>query len=483
VREVTWFNGTRLWTKMGLILELAGGARIGVALPHPMGERWKAALSAKTDPGARRPDRAPLAGQPGAPLLGIVKSIAQRMVLVVVAAILLVEAFSRISIHWQESVQELWLLPFLALSVVAAMWAAWPVFRQQRPRADSLLPWLATSVLLFFGLWMLGLFYTAFLAPNLGLYSEPDWMVENSGWQRQRRLGTAKFLWKRKLVAPQFGQTGEVTLSLDNEQQTVLADLDTGRRAFRSGSGASEMLEWARAEKLDVVAWVKAARLSVEGLDLAALPVSDFQWEKDSPQNVADYFLLEWQKPQESTTLWPLPDHWAIERHRARSSMPGWMITNNTSTFYFRTRESRMGVLQVTEVAGIPFSVSVRYKLVRSAGAGEMEAALNLVPPVIVQTVPESGAADVDPALTQLRVTFSKPMQDGSHGWVMWSKDYPETTGPPRYLPDGRTSVLPVTLRPGKVYAIWLNSESTHEFRDRDGQPAVPYLLIFKTKE
>jgi serine/threonine protein kinase len=47
VREVTWFNGMRLWTKTGLILELTGGARIGVALPRSIGRRWKAALSAK----------------------------------------------------------------------------------------------------------------------------------------------------------------------------------------------------------------------------------------------------------------------------------------------------------------------------------------------------------------------------------------------------------------------------------------------------
>lgn len=29
---------------------------------------------------------------------------------------------------------------------------------------------------------------------------------------------------------------------------------------------------------------------------------------------------------------------------------------------------------------------------------------------------------------------------------------------------------------------IWLNSQSFHNFKDAQDQPAVPYLLVFKTK-
>jgi hypothetical protein len=104
-------------------------------------------------------------------------------------------------------------------------------------------------------------------------------------------------------------------------------------------------------------------------------------------------------------------------------------------------------------------------------------------PPVIVRTEPESGAADVDASLTELRATFSKPMQGGRHGWVGLGANAPGVTGPPRYSEDGRTSVLPVKLQPGRIYAIWLNSESARDFADRAGQPAVPYLLIFETRK
>ncbi len=107
------------------------------------------------------------------------------------------------------------------------------------------------------------------------------------------------------------------------------------------------------------------------------------------------------------------------------------------------------------------------------------------VPPVVVQTVPESGSTDVDAGLTELRVTFSKRMRDKSWSWTTLSE---ETTlegsgGEIHYLPDRRTCVLPVKLRPGKTYATWLNSDRFANFQDEAGRPAVPYLLIFRTSD
>jgi len=54
--------------------------------------------------------------------------------------------------------------------------------------------------------------------------------------------------------------------------------------------------------------------------------------------------------------------------------------------------------------------------------------------------------------------------------------------GKPKYEDDRRTCVLPVKLEPGKTYAIWVNSPKFRNFKDADGRPAVPYLLIFKTR-
>lgn len=103
---------------------------------------------------------------------------------------------------------------------------------------------------------------------------------------------------------------------------------------------------------------------------------------------------------------------------------------------------------------------------------------------MVVKTVPEAGTADVDPKLTEIKVTFSKDMQDGAWSWVIHSKEsFPKMDGKPKYLADKRTCVLPVKLEPGKTYALWLNSAKFSDFKDPEGRAAVPYLLVFKTRK
>jgi hypothetical protein len=109
---------------------------------------------------------------------------------------------------------------------------------------------------------------------------------------------------------------------------------------------------------------------------------------------------------------------------------------------------------------------------------------LESVPPVVIKTVPEAGTSEVDPKLTEIKVTFSKHMQDDTWSWSTLSKEsFPKLDGKPKYLADKRTCVLPVKLEPGKTYAIWVNTEKFGNFKDTDGRSAVPYLLVFKTKK
>jgi hypothetical protein len=110
------------------------------------------------------------------------------------------------------------------------------------------------------------------------------------------------------------------------------------------------------------------------------------------------------------------------------------------------------------------------------------EISLESAPPVIVKTLPQAGAADVDAKTTEIQVTFSKDMMDESWSWSQLSDEtFPKITGKPKYMKDKRTYVVSVKLEPGKTYAIWLNSEKFDSFKDADGRPAVPYLLVFKT--
>jgi RNA polymerase sigma-70 factor (ECF subfamily) len=112
------------------------------------------------------------------------------------------------------------------------------------------------------------------------------------------------------------------------------------------------------------------------------------------------------------------------------------------------------------------------------------ELTLETARPVVIKCVPEAGADSVDPGATQISVTFSKPMQGGTWSWCVLTKEsYPGTSEAPKYLEDKRTCVLPVKLLPGKTYAVWINSEKFFEFKDTKGQPAVPYLLVFRTRD
>lgn len=110
------------------------------------------------------------------------------------------------------------------------------------------------------------------------------------------------------------------------------------------------------------------------------------------------------------------------------------------------------------------------------------EVTLESVPPVVVNSVPAAGTADVDPKTTEIKVTFSKNMKDGTWSWSTLSKEsFPEVDGKPKYLHDERTCVLPVKLEPEKTYAIWVNSNKFQNFKDSNGIPSVPFLLVFRT--
>jgi hypothetical protein len=103
-------------------------------------------------------------------------------------------------------------------------------------------------------------------------------------------------------------------------------------------------------------------------------------------------------------------------------------------------------------------------------------------PPVVIRTVPESGAKNVDPAFPEIRVTFSKEMMDNNWSWVQIApENFPKIVGKPRYLKDKKTCVINVRLEPETTYIIWLNTQRFTNFRDTDGRPARPYLLMFET--
>lgn len=108
---------------------------------------------------------------------------------------------------------------------------------------------------------------------------------------------------------------------------------------------------------------------------------------------------------------------------------------------------------------------------------------IDSIAPVVVKTVPEAGTKDVPPGEFEIKVTFSKEMSDGSWSWSSaWENSTPDGIDKPHYDADHKTCILKVKLDPDKTYGYWINSQNFHNFRDTQGHPAVPYLLVFHTK-
>ncbi len=115
--------------------------------------------------------------------------------------------------------------------------------------------------------------------------------------------------------------------------------------------------------------------------------------------------------------------------------------------------------------------------------ARAQEVSVESLPPSVIKTVPTCGDARVPATTTQIKVTFSKDMMEGSWSFTQISGDsFPEIVGQPEYLADKRTCVLTVKLKPKKTYVLWLNSQKFQNFKDASGNSAVPYLLVFQTK-
>ena len=103
-------------------------------------------------------------------------------------------------------------------------------------------------------------------------------------------------------------------------------------------------------------------------------------------------------------------------------------------------------------------------------------------PPRIIATSPVVAATNVDPATTEITVTFDRDMARG-FSWTGGGTNYPPLTdGQGPYWRDARTAVLEVKLEPGHFYRVGINSKSHRNFLSFAGVPALPSAIYFTTR-
>jgi hypothetical protein len=229
----------------------------------------------------------------------------------------------------------------------------------------------------------------------------------------------------------------------------------------------------------------------------------------DSPSSTSEAFSLESLQAQQTavqTQLEALQNQGPIQVILGQRKQL-FSVTNHSGEvwqgfFELIRQETNTSAIQINPMTGLPGNSSLPAGMDNQvASLDEQKALLEMQkaklawtkertqiildrqPPIVVETFPTSGSRDVPPGVTEIRVRFSKPMQDDSWSWTtLADNSTPESLGPPHFLNDHRTCILKVRLEPGHTYAWWLNSASFKNFQDTAGIPAVPYLLIFQTK-
>jgi hypothetical protein len=105
--------------------------------------------------------------------------------------------------------------------------------------------------------------------------------------------------------------------------------------------------------------------------------------------------------------------------------------------------------------------------------------------PEIATLTPKQDATGVDPAITELRVTFDVRMGEGM-SWT-WSGAGERFPKPPAgkqatWSADGLTCSLPVALDPGREYELGLNNRDHVNFQSEWGVPLAPVVYKFSTR-
>lgn len=146
---------------------------------------------------------------------------------------------------------------------------------------------------------------------------------------------------------------------------------------------------------------------------------------------------------------------------------------------FYRVGINSTSYLNFCSVQGIPAAPAAIYFTTKGASEALKD---KVRKPRIVAMTPANGAKGVDPALKELRVTFSVPMSDG-FSWTGGGSHFPAVPDGkrPSWTEDRMTCVLPVKLESGSDYRLGINSRSHKNFQSAGGVPLDPVVYAFAT--
>jgi hypothetical protein len=146
---------------------------------------------------------------------------------------------------------------------------------------------------------------------------------------------------------------------------------------------------------------------------------------------------------------------------------------------YYRVGINSQSHRNFRSQAGVPTPPQAIYFCTVGASPDDIA---SLQPPAIVETVPPMGATDVDPGLSEIRITFNQSMDSGRSltGGGDTFPTIPEG-GEITWSADRKTIMFPVTLQPNHEYRFGVNSPSHRNFRSARGISVDPVLFSFRT--
>ncbi len=148
---------------------------------------------------------------------------------------------------------------------------------------------------------------------------------------------------------------------------------------------------------------------------------------------------------------------------------------------FYRVGINSQSYQNFKSATGVPAKPSAIY--FTTMGASE-DLKRQVSKPKIVGLNPKNGAQDVDPKLTEIRVTFNVEMGEGC-SWTGGGPDFPKIPEGKKvsWTDDHKTCVLPVELELSKNYRLGLNSPSHKNFQSTGGVPLDPVSYTFRTKD